>query len=73
MRVSPSVSTLVPHENPRLTVQKDGDTLVMNETLGGELDILTLKDPKNMKLAAGSLTKDNSKSNIGAATLQAGV
>ena len=45
----------------------------MNETIGGDLDILTLKDPKNMKLAAGSLTKENSNSNIGIATLQAGV
>ena len=46
MRISPSVSTLVPNENQRLTVQKDGDTLPMNETLGTDIDVLTLKDSK---------------------------
>ena len=48
MRVSPSVSTLVQNDNQRLTVQKDGDThtLAMNDTLGTDVDVLTLKDSK---------------------------
>ena len=46
MRISPSVSTLVQNDNQRLTVQRDGDTLAMNETLGTDIDVLTLKDSK---------------------------
>ena len=42
----------------------------MNETLGGDIDVLTLKDPRKMRMAAGSLTKENSKSNLGGATMQ---
>ena len=46
MHISPSVSTLVQNDNQRLTVQRDGDTLAMNETLGTDIDVLTLKDSK---------------------------
>ena len=41
----------------------------MNETLGGDIDVLTLKDPRKMRMAAGSLTKENSKSNLGGVTM----